>query len=157
MRQWIIGIAAASLLSSIALTLTPAGRVRQVTKFACGLMCALALAAPVVRLDMDALAAGLAAYEQQARQTTEQSEEETRMLNRTYIEEQYAAYILGKAAEADISVDGVTVSARWDENDLLWYPWQATVEAEYSEKLSGLMEAELGIPRERQNWRGDGR
>lgn len=156
MRQWIISIAAASILSSIALTATPAGRVRQVTKFVCGVMCALAVASPVARLDMDVLAAGLAAYGQRANQTVEQSEEETKMLNRTYIEEQYAAYILGKAAQADVDVDGVTVSARWDDSDLLWYPWQVTVDAKFNSGLSGLIEAELGIPRERQDWRDDG-
>ena len=156
MRQWIIGIAAASLLSSIALAITPEGRVRQVTKFVCGLMCALAIASPVLKLDMDALAAGLAAYRERASQTVQQSEEETKMLNRTYIEGEYAAYILGKAAEADIQADGVLVTARWDEDSLLWYPWQVTVDASYDSGLAGLIEAELGIPRERQDWRDAG-
>ena len=155
MRQWIIGIAAASLLSSVAMAITPAGRVRQVTKFVCGLMCALAVASPVVKLDMDAVAAGIAVYGQRAQKTVEQSEEETKMLNRTYIEEQYEAYILGKAAEAGIDVDGVDLTAQWDEGSLLWFPWQVAVDANFDGGLSSLIEAEMGIPRERQTWRDD--
>ena len=156
MRQWIISIAAASVLSSIAIAITPEGRVRQVTKFVCGVMCALAVASPVAALDMDALAASLAVYGQRAAETVEQSEEETKMLNRTYIEEQYAAYILGKAAEADVDAGGVLVSAQWDEKDRLWYPWQVTVDGAFHKGLSDLIEAELGIPRQRQDWRDDG-
>ncbi len=155
MRQWIIGIAAASLLSSMAMAATPPGRVRQVTRLACGLMCALAVASPVLKLDMTSLALGLAAYEMQAGEIRVQAEEETKMLNRTYIEEQLEAYILGKAAEKGAAVDGVDLSARWDSEELLWYPWQVTVDGAYDAGLSSVIEAELGIPRERQDWRDD--
>lgn len=156
MRQWIAGVAAASLLAAVAMALTPPGRVRQVTRLVCGLMCALAVASPVLTLDITRVAAGIAAYAQQAEEITAQAEEEAKMLDRTYIEERCAAYILGKAAEADIAVDGVTVSARWNEDDLLWYPWAAAVDAPFQGELSARIEADLGIPRARQSWRDDG-
>ena len=75
MRQWMMSVTAASLISAIAMALTPAGRVRQVTKLACGLLCALAVASPVLKLDIGALAASMAAYEQRAQQITQQAEE----------------------------------------------------------------------------------
>lgn len=156
MRQWIASIAAASLLASVAMALTPKGRVRQVTKLTCGLMCALAVAGPLVQLDFQSLAASIAAYEKRAEEITSQGTEEGKMLERTYIEERCAAYILGKATEADkVAADGVTVTARWDEDDLVWYPWEVTVNAPYSSRLSAAIEGELGIPGERQSWRGD--
>lgn len=156
MRQWIASIAAASLLASIAMALTPKGRARQITKLTCGLMCALAVAGPVVKLDFQGLAASIAAYERRAEEITSQGSEEAKMLNRTYIEERCAAYILGKATEAEaVAAGGVSVTARWDETDLVWYPWSVTVDAPYSSRLSAVIEGELGIPAERQNWRRD--
>ncbi len=155
MRQWVLSITAASLLAAVAMALTPPGRVKQVLRLACGLMCALAVAGPVVRLDFGTLASSIAQYEQQAEVITEQAEEEAKMLDRTYIEDKCEAYILAKAAEAGLDVKGVSLSARWDEEDLLWYPWAVTVDAPYSGRLAGVIEAELGIPAERQAWRSD--
>ena len=124
MREWIAHITAASLLGALALTLTPPGRVRQVTRLVCGLVCALAVAGPVARLDTDSLARDMALYRQRAGQIVSQAEEEGKMLDRTYIEQRCQAYILGKAAQAGVSVGAVTVTARWDDEALLWYPWR---------------------------------
>ena len=156
MRQWVMSVTAASLISAIAMALTPAGRVRQVTKLACGLLCALAVASPVLQLDIGSLAANMAVYEQRAQMITEQAEEETKMLDRTYIEEACGAYILTKAAEGSLAVDSAAVLARWDEDGLVWYPWSVTVDAPFDEGLSAVIEANLGIPRQRQSWRDDG-
>lgn len=156
MRRWIVSITAASLLAAIAMTLTPTGRVKQVTRLACGLMCALAVAGPLVRLDLGGLASSMALYEQRAESITSQAEEETKMMDRTYIEDRCEAYILAKAAEAELAVDGVDLSARWDEEDLVWYPWTVTVDAAYNRWLADLIEGSLGIPAVRQDWRDDG-
>ena len=67
MKQWIAGVAAASVLAAMAMALTPPGRVKQVTKLVCGLMCALAVASPAARLDLASFAVGMASYEQRAR------------------------------------------------------------------------------------------
>ena len=78
------------------------------------------------------------------------------MLDRTYIEQACGAYILTKAAEADLAVDDAAVLARWDEDGLVWYPWSVTMDAPFHEGLSAAIEANLGIPRQRQSWRDDG-
>ena len=155
MRHWIMSVTAASLLAAVAVNLTPPGRVRQVTRLACGLMCALAVAGPLARLDIDGLASSLALYGQRARVIAGQAEEEAKMMDRTYIEDRCEAYILAKAAEAELVVDGVSLSARWDEDDLVWYPWTVTVDAAYDGWLSAAIEGSLGIPPSRQSWRGD--
>lgn len=154
MKEWITAVFAASLLSSLALVLCPEGRVKRVTRMVCGLICALAVASPVTRLDPDDLAAGLAAYGQRARAITADGEEEEKLLERTYIEEQCAAYILAKAARLGAAADGVTVQARWDDKALVWVPWSAELPGRRSEALARAIEAELGIPPERQTWRG---
>ena len=156
MKQWVTGIAAASLLAAIAMALTPSGRVRQVTRLVCGLVCALAVARPLLQLDVGALAPGIALYEQRAQAVIGQAEEEAKLLDRTYIEERCEAYILAKAADAELAVDGVSLSARWDEQDHIWYPWSVTVYAPYNSALAASIEAELGIPPARQEWQADG-
>lgn len=156
MREWILSVFAASLLSAAALALCPPGRVRSVTRMTCGLVCALALASPLVKLDMDRLAAGLAAYGQQAEKITENAEDEQKMLERTYIEEKAAAYISDKAAELGLERAAFAVLARWDDSAHVWYPWELTAPAAYDARLSGIVEAELGIPAARQHWNADG-
>lgn len=152
MRQWLLGVVAASVLSSIAMLITPAGRVRQVTRMTCGVVCALAMISPLLQIDMDTLFVSMAAYEQAAQSIMERAEEESKMLERTYIEEECAAYILSKATEKQVPADAVTVSARWDDELSVWYPWSVDIEGPYSQGLSALMETELGIPPERQTW-----
>ncbi|MCD8322870.1 MAG: hypothetical protein LUC89_08315 [Oscillospiraceae bacterium] len=155
MKSWITGIVAASVLRAVAMALTPPGRVRSVTGLVCTIVCTLALVSPVLELDLDDLAVGFAEYEQMAESVIEQSEEESKMLNRAYIEGEYEAYILGKAVETGVTVEEVSVTARWDEEALVWYPWQAVLSGVYDETLSQTIEAELGIPAERQEWTDD--
>lgn len=154
MKAWATSVFAASLLSSLALALCPEGRVKNVTRMVCGLVCALAVASPLVELDLESLAAGMAAYERQAQIAAGRGEDEQKMLERTYIEEQCAAYILAKASEIGTEVESVYVLARWDEDVLVWYPWEAEITGAYSGRLSGAIEADLGIPASRQEWRG---
>lgn len=156
MMEWVRGVFAASLLSSIAMVLAPAGRVKAVTRMVCGIVCALAIASPLLTLDMDAVSVGLEEYREQARILQENGEEEGKLMERTYIEEQCAAYILGKAEESAAAVDSVSVEACWDDEALLWYPWSVQVEGVYNAGLSRAIEGELGVPAERQSWREDG-
>lgn len=153
MKSWLEGIAAASVLSFFALMLTPPGRVRFVTRMVCGILCALAVVSPVLELDMDTLSVSLASYGQQARQITESAEEEAKMLERTYIEEECAAYILSKAGDAEVG--SVSVSARWDDDAGVWYPWSAALDCAFHKGLSDRMVSDLGIPVERQVWAGE--
>ena len=156
MRDWIHGIFAASLLCAVAMALCPPGRVRRVTRLVCGLACALAIAQPIMALDPAALSVGLAEYRRQAQILRESGEEEEKMLERTYIEDQCSAYILDKAEEIGVSLAGASVEARWDDEALLWYPWSVTLDGAYTAPLSRAIEGELGIPLSRQNWSDDG-
>ncbi len=155
MRQWIEAVTAASALAAIAMALTPRGRVRQVTRLACGVICALAVLSPVAKLDVDGLAEGMAAYRRQADEIVTQAEEEAKYMDRTYIQERCEAYISGKAAWAG-DPPQVQVTAQWDEEELIWVPWSVTVDAAYDGALSAAIEGELGIPASRQQWRSDG-
>lgn len=156
MRDWVLGIFAASLLGALALALCPPGRVRTITKMVCGVVCALAVASPLLELDTASLARGMAEYRRQAEILAAGGEEEGKMLERTYIEEECAAYICAKAAEKGAEIDSASVLARWDDGDLVWYPWSVTVDGGYSAALAAVIEGDLGVPPERQEWSEDG-
>ena len=155
MRAWIMGVFSASLLSAVALALCPEGRVRAVLRMVCGIVCALAVASPLLKLDPDELAAEMARYRLRAESISLEGEEERKMLERTYIEEECAAYIGAKATEADAAVYGVSVQAQWDDDGLVWYPWSAIIDGAYDPTLSNIIERDLGIPGERQEWRNN--
>ena len=76
------------------------------------------------------------------------------MLERTYIQDKCRTYILSKAAQLGAPVEDVTVTARWDDGDGVWYPWTVAVEGEYHAGLAAAIEGELGVPGERQTWHG---
>ena len=155
MRQWVLGIFSASLLSALALALCPEGRVKPVLRMVCGIVCALAVASPLMTLDPESLAAGLAGYRQTGRSLAGDAQEEGKILERTYIERECAAYICDAAAQRDIVTGDVTVEARWNDEALLWVPYSVRLEGAYSAQLSALIERELGIPAERQAWDTD--
>ena len=177
MSGWIRSIAAAAVLSALAVTATPKGRVREVVRFMCGLLCALTVAAPVAKLDVGDLAAGMARYADAAGGTAAQAEEEAAKEAERLAKQQAreaereakareraitnvaksAMGTVGKAAELGVDMASAAVTARWDEESLLWYPWRADLDGAYDGGLSAVIEAELGIPRERQSWRDHGR
>lgn len=152
MKQWLMGIVGAALLASLAEMLCPAGRVKPVLRLVCALVCALAVAEPLMELDMEDLSIGLASYRRQAQQITESEEEAAKMVQRTYIQDECAAYILTQAEALGLSVPSAAVTAHWDEGEALWYPWEARMDCAYSPALAAAVEEGLGIPEERQRW-----
>ena len=75
------------------------------------------------------------------------------MINQTIIERECAAYILDKADALGLAVSSAAVTARWSEEGF-WYPWESRAACSESDRetLSAVIEAELGIPAERQSW-----
>ncbi len=152
MKDWLLGMIGTALFSSLALAFCPKGGPRQVTAFVCALLCALALAGPLLELDMESLGIGLAEYREQAAQIAAEEEEEAKRMQRTYIEQECAAYILSEAEALGLSPTELRVSAQWDSGEGLWYPWEAELGLAYHGELSRRIEGELGIPKERQRW-----
>ena len=95
----------------------------------------------------------VARYGEAARAVAEGAGEEADRLNRTIIERECAAYILDNADALGISAADAAVTARWSEEGF-WYPWESRVSCPEGGRaaLSEAIEAELGIPPERQSW-----
>ena len=154
LHDWICSLTAASAAAAAAKLLSPEGGVKKVTEVMCGIMLAAVLASPFLRADLPAIALSMAEYRHTAAVLTEGAEEAEKQLLREHIEDQCAAYILREAHTLGAEGLHVTVKTKWrDEN---WVPYEARIEGTMSagsrNALSAYMEAELGIPRERQSW-----
>ena len=114
---------------------------------------AAALLSPALGLDMQALPEAVARYGEAARSVAGEAGQEADRLNRTIIERECAAYILDKADALGLAVSSAAVTARWSEEGF-WYPWESRAACSESDRetLSAVIEAELGIPAERQSW-----
>ena len=108
----------------------------------------LADTALVIQVERDA-----ARYGEEARRTAEGGQEEARELNRSVIEAECAAYILDKAEALGLEACEAAVQADWDAEGF-WVPRRCSVRRTggYDAALSAAIEAELGIPAERQEW-----
>jgi len=158
LHDWILGLSAAAVVAAVAVLLTPKGPVERVTRLVCGIMLAAVLVSPIAELDPDILALSLAEYREAAADMTDSLEDTTERLNRKYIEEECAAYILDEARALGMEDGQVEVSAKW--GDGCWVPWEADLSLSgtniQKNELRGIIEAELGIPAERQNWNDGG-
>ncbi len=154
MKGWLLSVAGAAMLSSLALALCPHGRVRQATRFVCALVCMLSLLKPLLRLDEErTLLPALDDYRAEAEALTAAGEEAAKNEQRLLIERECAAYILDEAEALGLTVGGASVLARWNADEGVWQPAYATVEAAYNAALSAAIETRLGIPKEAQRWR----
>jgi len=154
MKSWLYSVVGASMLSALAMALCPKGRVRAVTGFVCAMLSMLALLSPVMELDPQALSSSMAYWRQQAQTVVETEEETSHYQKRMFIEEQCRTYILDEARRLGLELSSVEVQAVWDEEKEIWYPRSVAVPAAFSPALSTVIEAELGIAKEEQNWNG---
>ena len=66
LRSWIVGIAGAAMVTAVAMTVTPDGRVKKVVSLVCGLMTVVALIRPIVGFDYGSFSGYLAQYKTEA-------------------------------------------------------------------------------------------
>jgi len=159
LRTWTCAIIGTAAVCSVLLVLTPEGRVKEVVRLLCGVAVSAAILSPLIDMDYSSFSKGLAEYRLEAESLTASAEEESKNLNRTYIEEKCQAYILDKAASCGVKLISVRVRAQWS-TDGYWYPVYAEISAQADEiktdRIKSIIEAELGIPRENQRWTDEG-
>jgi hypothetical protein len=158
LRQWILSICGVAVISVVAMSLTPRGSVRGITKLVCGVVAFIVLIKPFIGFDFDAYSINLAQYRAALEVRENNSRNTSERLLRTIIEEECAAYILDKAQELSLEAGTVAVTAKWGDGDV-WYPYEVWVdvsgEGENKNRMRGLIEADLGIPEARQYWSSD--
>lgn len=153
--NWVRAIAGASMICAAAMALTPSGRTKGVLKLVCGLVLVIAMIEPLMKGGLDSLSLDISEYRRQADEITGSAEIKENGLSRTIIEDELGAYILDKAAELGIPMEAVAVALQWGESGC-WYPYEVRLtgrpQLREKELLEGCIEAELGVPRQRQYW-----
>lgn len=155
-REWIYRLTAASVLAALARQITPPGPVRRVTGFVCGVMLVSVLLSPALGADLDVISRSAADYRAAAERLTQDVEAQEKALLRVYIQQQTEAYILDEARRLGAGELKAEVLATWREES--WVPYKVEIigspDASVRARLSEYLQSELGIPAERQRWRG---
>lgn len=153
--QWLHAVIYTGIVCSIALMLSPDGRVKNALKILCAVAMCAAIVSPLSELDFDAYSKAMARCRLDAEQYTTQGEQYSKNLNRTIIEGECRAYILDKVDETGTELAEVTVTAEWS-TDGYWYPHEVHIVSGADEnqraKLSDCIQTQLGISVENQDW-----
>ncbi len=153
MREWILNLTGSATFCLLAMLLCPEGRVKKLLGLLCGIVMSVSLLSPVLEFEFDDYSEYMAKYRQEASEAAQSGTDEGERLKRTIIETECAAYILDKAKELSLDLNSVQVTASWSTEGF-WYPYEVRVSilSEHTgyERLTSLIEAELGIPSERQ-------
>lgn len=156
-RGWLLAVIAVSLLCAVADALMPPGAVRRVGRLVCGLVLMGAVLSPVVELDVEGgrrwLEDYLASVHSREAELTQTVESQMKVI----IEQEYAAYIVDKAAEF-----GLTCSARVEcraSEEGLYLPVWAEVSGALTEsgraRLVQVIREDLGVPEAEQSYIGE--
>jgi stage III sporulation protein AF len=155
LRSWIVGIAGAAMITAVAMTVTPEGRVKKIVSLVCGLMTVIALVRPIVGFDYRSFSEYLAQHKSEAEAFSSDIDSANENLTRRIIEERCQAYILDKGKSLGITDLEASVQLSWSV-DGHWYPCGASLRTNAGEdkrqELGRDIEAELGIPSEGLNW-----
>ena len=156
--DWIRSIASAALISSVALVVVPKGRVQRVSKAVCGVFMIIAIISPLTNANGEDISIDMAQYRVDSLEIVDAAKSQQANMSRTIIQAQLEEYILDKAANEGIVLSSVSVTVKWSE-DGYWYPYEAQLVGELNQTernwLSSLLESDIGIVPDRQNWSGN--
>ena len=153
-KNYLLHVASAGFLLSLALAVVPKGRVQQVARFVGGLVLILTVITPIMKLDTDDLARSISRFHMTIQQDRTGVEIDNRNILAQLIKEQCQAYILDKAEALGFAVSAeITLSEEGDYP----YPVSVILQTEASQKerdhLENIIVQDLGIPPERQEWK----
>ena len=154
LSAWVRTLAVGAVFCGVVLLLIPEGAEKRASRLTCALMLTILMIAPLRRLDPQKLTGLLTMKRMETAGFTEDADELSMELYTRIIREEIEEYIWDAARKLGIGELGIRL--RLKETGGLPCPWSidltGTVTEEQKEKLSLLLEGELGIPRQRQMW-----
>ena len=148
-------ICALSVICGLLFRLAPEGMVRKTMGFACSVVLLACLVQAIRGLDLDTYALQLSHNHEREQEFLVHSEETRDALDRLVIEREYGAYIMDTARLLQVPLQSAEVEARWSTEGL-WIPYAAKLIGEPDKEgkaaLTSRIQADLGIPAERQTW-----
>ena len=154
LRAWLLSLICAAVLCALARALMPPGAVKRVGGLVCSLVLLAAVLSPAVELSPQAAQAWLIQLTDGQAQREAELHQQLEDGIKPIIEQEFAAYIVDKAAEW-----GLAVTARVEcaaSEDGLYLPCRAEVAGPLSQadrsRLTGMIREDLGIPEDGQTY-----
>ena len=152
-REYLLSIVAAALLTTLARSLIPEGGVRRVASVVCGLLLALCALSPLLQLDIDDAAQSIARIRMENETLRTGVEVKNRELVNQIIKQNTQTYILDKAASMGLALQA---AVEMRDDGAYPYPYRVTLTGVCTEaqrlQLTRYIEENLAIPAERQAW-----
>ena len=148
-RSWLTSIAAVTLMLTVVQTMVPEGTLRKISGFTGGLLLLAALLQPVLKTDLGRLRLDFSDYEEAVAARAAELDAAGKEELAAIIAGRTAAYISDKADALGVRV---RVRVETEEREGIPIPVSVELEGPWSAELSVWIEAELGIPAERQVW-----
>ena len=150
LRTWLLGLTVSSMALALAESLVVQEGMRRVLRLAGGVLLVIVVVSPLMEVDLTDWDFSFSDYSRQiADLEAEYSGRQQAQLTES-IEAELATYIWDKARQMGLTVEAEVTVAVLEDGTV--EPREATVTGPYSEALSDLIAADLGIPREKQNW-----
>ena len=149
LRGWLLALVAASLICALADALMPKGAVKRVGRLVCGLALLSAVLSPLAGLDVESGQSWLERHLASVEFQRAELEEEVNGQMKVIIEQEYAAYIVDKAAQL-----GAACSARTEcrRDGGLYLPQRVEVTGAVPPPLQSelvqIIVRDLGVPEE---------
>jgi len=154
-RGYLLRLTAGAFLSAGLLALIPKGTSKKAAAVLCGLVMLLLALTPLAQLDYDALSEAISRLELEKEEARTGIEIRNQELVARIISGRVQAYILDKAAQCGAALDDAQVTLQWS-TDGYWYPQSVRLvtsgPAAENSRLAQIIEANLGVPRTRQEW-----
>ena len=152
LRAWLLSLICAAVLCALARALMPPGAVKRVGGLVCSLVLLAAVLSPAVELSPQAAQAWLAQLTDGQAQREAELHQQLEDGIKPIIEQEFAAYIVDKAAEWGLAVTARVECAASEGG--LYLPHRTWVSGplpqEARARLTGLIQSDLGVPEERQ-------
>lgn len=155
MRDCLAQLCGFGIVFGIALSLTPEGAVKRIMVLGCTAMLVLLALQSVKEIDHDDFSLQLARYRELGKTLTVDADQKKERLNKEIMEREYARYLAELVFSADIKGIKGEVQLIWSEEGF-WMPgrviWQGAATEKEKETLASMLEAELGLGRQQQEW-----
>lgn len=153
-RGWLLALIAVSLVCALAEAMMPKGAVKRAGRLVCGLVLLAAILSPVREADVRGGERWLEDYLAGLEEREGELEEEVNSRMKVIIEQEYAAYIVDKAAELGLVCSAQVECRRTEEG--IYLPDRAEVAGSLSEsgraELTRIIAEDLGIPGQAQRY-----
>lgn len=154
LKSIILGVSTAALFGGIAMTLVPAGALKEIVRLAAGVMVILSLLYPISQIQLRFPTGWLHTSAQPVGRQVEAAEAQRKIWTAESSAREIGAYLVRKAGKQGIVCD-IAVRASVAEGDTISLDGAeicGTLSATELEWVNTLLETECGIPREMQSY-----